>query len=633
MSLIRQTTLLLVGVLWLALIASLGVHALGTHEALRLQAEVRNRDDASLLALALSQQGGDPTLMRTVAAATFDLGHYRRLSLRGADGQVWFDLESPERRAAAPRWLVALMPIQPPPGLAQVSNGWRELGRLEVSTQSAWAHESLWSSLQWTALLMVALGLAAGLAAAAVLRAWQRPLEVTMAQAQALEEGRFVIAEEPKALELRRLTRSMNSMVTRLRQWFDAQAAQVDALQHEAHTDAVTGAPNRRQFMGRLESDRRSAHSRVDALLIVRVQDLPAVNQRLGHEGTDRMLAAVGEVLQRFPHGIDGSFVGRLNGSDFALALTTAHQAERQAQMLMQSLRGSVAGSAGALQIVIGGVDDVGLLPIPELMATADAALAQAEADGAFSIRVQQGAGAVRVGEHAWRQRIEQSLDEGRARLTPQPVRDAQGKLLHLSCPLRLQLEPDGEYLAARHWLPLAGRSQLLPRIDLRAIALALDAMAQDGRARAVHMAASSLAQVGFIEEVLSLLRRRPAEARQLIIEVTEPSGDALVRELREAVSAWRAAGARVAIDDAGGALQGRDWLTSLPLHHVRVGGRRLAGVASDGAVAPFARSLATLVHGLGFKIIAGDVDDPADLAAIWAMGFDGASGAAVAGE
>jgi len=65
----------------------------------------------------------------------------------------------------------------------------------------------------------------------------------------------------------------------------------------------------------------------------------------------------------------------------------------------------------------------------------------------------------------------------------------------------------------------------------------------------------------------------------------------------------------------------------------VRVGGHRLAGVAGDASVAPFARSLATLVHGLGLKIVAGDVDDAADLAALWSMGFDGASGTVIASE
>ena len=631
MSLTRQAALLLVAALWLAILGSLGVHALGMQEALRLQQEVRNRDDASLLALALSQQGGDETLLQTVAAATFDLGHYRRLTLRGADGRVWFDLQAGQRLARAPQWLVAALPIEAAPGTAEVTDGWRPLGRLELSAHSAWAHESLWSTLQRTALLLAVLGALAAAAGMAALRAWQRPLDVTVDQARALEEGRFILAAEPRVPELRRLTRAMNSMVRRLQQWFDAQAAQVDALQRQALTDPVTGLPNRRQFMGRLEADRQGAH-RLGALLIVRVQDLLCLNQRLGHEGADRVLTAIGDVLLNYPNQVDGAFVGRLNGSDFALTLPVSGLADETAASLMRALRASPAGQVGELRLVIGGVDGMTGLPLPALLASADAALAQAEASGAFAVEVQRAAAdsAVQGGAHAWRLRIEQALDEGRAQLAERPVLDRAGRLLHLSCPLRLQLDAGGEYLAARHWLALAGRSRLLPRADLRAIELALRAIGRDGRPRSVHVAAASLAEVGFIDQVRSLLQQHAAPARQLLLEVTEPGSEPLVRGLREAVDAWRASGARVGIEDAGGTLQGRHWLQSLALHQVRIGGRALAGLADDQAVGQYARSLAALVHGLGLQIVAADVDDPADLAAIWQIGFDGASGAAV---
>ena len=36
------------------------------------------------------------------------------------------------------------------------------------------------------------------------------------------------------------------------------------------------------------------------------------------------------------------------------------------------------------------------------------------------------------------------------------------------------------------------------------------------------------------------------------------------------------------------------------------------------------------LIHGLGLKALAEGVDDPVDLAALWSLGFDGATGPAV---
>ena len=51
-------------------------------------------------------------------------------------------------------------------------------------------------------------------------------------------------------------------------------------------------------------------------------------------------------------------------------------------------------------------------------------------------------------------------------------------------------------------------------------------------------------------------------------------------------------------------------------------------------AIGPFlvvgSRRLVTLIHGLGWTALAEGVDDGRDLAALWALGFDGATGRAV---
>jgi EAL domain-containing protein (putative c-di-GMP-specific phosphodiesterase class I) len=52
--------------------------------------------------------------------------------------------------------------------------------------------------------------------------------------------------------------------------------------------------------------------------------------------------------------------------------------------------------------------------------------------------------------------------------------------------------------------------------------------------------------------------------------------------------------------------------------------------LAVDEAVRGYASSLVALVHGLGLKALAEGIDDPDDLAALWLLGFDGATGRAV---
>ena len=75
----------------------------------------------------------------------------------------------------------------------------------------------------------------------------------------------------------------------------DARA--LDAL-HEAHHDAITGLPNRRLFLERLEQTRRAALASGQKLtvLFIDLDNFKTVNDTLGHRAGDELLA---EVAQR----------------------------------------------------------------------------------------------------------------------------------------------------------------------------------------------------------------------------------------------------------------------------------------------------------------------------------------------
>ena len=57
---------------------------------------------------------------------------------------------------------------------------------------------------------------------------------------------------EPRMPEVRRLTRTMNSLVARLRLSSGAQAEQIAALHRQATGDALTGLSNRTHFLVQL---------------------------------------------------------------------------------------------------------------------------------------------------------------------------------------------------------------------------------------------------------------------------------------------------------------------------------------------------------------------------------------------
>jgi EAL domain-containing protein (putative c-di-GMP-specific phosphodiesterase class I) len=191
---------------------------------------------------------------------------------------------------------------------------------------------------------------------------------------------------------------------------------------------------------------------------------------------------------------------------------------------------------------------------------------------------------------------------------------------------MHLQLEADGAFEPAAHWLAMAVRCRLVDQADLMALDLALQAIGQDGRPRCVNVAAASLAHDGFIAEVQQRLGAAPQGAAKLWIDVAE--GAALQpRQLREAITLWRRLGVRVGLEHAGARLRDLSRLHALGVDYIKIDGAFVQGVATQPEVRELARGLVTLLRGMQVQILAEAVRDETDLAALWALGFDGATG------
>jgi EAL domain-containing protein (putative c-di-GMP-specific phosphodiesterase class I)/GGDEF domain-containing protein len=494
------------------------------------------------------------------------------------------------------------------------------------------------------------------------LRGWQRALEGLLAQAQALEQGSFEQRTEPAQPELARLARSLNGTALRLKKAFDAQADQVAMLQRQAQLDAVTGLPLRDHFLGQLQQRLAEPGGPPVALLLLRVLHLEVLNGRLGHAAIDQLLGAIADVVLTYLDRVPGTFGGRLNGSDIALCLPVRGVAMETALSLHAALAALPAMRSAGAHAVVGGVDGVHGVGSSAALAAADAALAQAEAradrdihpDGSTGaeplnnqprqlqangealplepgvVVQQQGEQPVVVGgSRAWREQISVALSEGRARLGEFKVVDSAGRVVRLECPLRVQLSASGEYQAAARWLALAQRSRLMPRVDLVAVELALQAIQRDGMARAVHASLQSLETPGYVDEVSLLLQAAPQAAGRLSIEIVEGLRPTARAPLASAAAAWRRFGTRVAVEHTGASPQQLLELQTAGTAYVKVSAQHLRGAGKEAAVHGYARSLVTLIHGLGQQAVAEGVDDAAEIPTLWEMGFDAATGPA----
>ena len=442
---------------------------------------------------------------------------------------------------------------------------------------------------------------------------------------------------------LQPLSNGLHQLLARQEALFLAQTTQLEALRQLAYSDGLTGLPNRRHFMATLDDLLAGEGAPAElGLLLIRVCDLQGMNQRIGHAAADHVLQALALSLQTYTGRIERCSAGRLNGADFALLLPVGGMAAETAQALVQALRGPITGIDPSAKVAAGGVELRSPLTGTRALALADAALAQAQAEANGSAVPQGPVGdpektepALPSGETSWQRHIARALVQGRVALGAFAVRTADGRQLHLDCPLRVQLLPDGPLEPASRWLSLVTRSRLCAAADEKGLALALDAIARDGVARCVNIAAQSVASAEFVTAITGRLQAEPSLACRLWIDL--PEALALERPMlvRELSRRWRPLGVLLGLEHAGEGLTRIPQLIDLGLDCVRIDGRFVNGIAGPDAepARRYLQGLVTLVQTVGLQVTAEGVRSADDLALLWGMGFDAATGPALANE
>ena len=629
MSLIRQVWLMLSLTLVLAFAGAIGVSVHAARHYLQTQLNLKNNDTAQALALTLSQQKGDPVALELAISSQFDTGFYERIRLVAPGGKAIVEKQADIHPQEAPAWFVALLGLAPADGVAQVSDGWRQLGRLEVRSQSAFADDELWRSTLHTVGVLLVLLLAAGIFSTVGVNRIRVPLLRTVDQAKAITERRFVTVDEPDMPELRNVTRAMNAMVGRVKTMFDEQAGQVELLRRQAHCDPLTGLSNRAHFLGRmkvmLDSEDGAASG---ALVMVRLVELQSLNRTLGRSATDRLLQDAAAAMVESSRRFGSSEVGRLNGSDFALALPDVDSLRESAIDVGARLRSLLRVHEGGAHVVVGAVRWTHGAPISTLLAAADQALARAESRGPYSVEADDAsADSAALGEDAWRHRIQTALAERNAQLVDFPLVSRTGEVVHHESPLRLRLGAEGELVSAARWLPMARRAQLTADVDLLAIELGLLAIAGDARPRSINVSPSSLSDSAFSTRVHALVVAHAEAAKGLSLELAEAGAIKQLHLVRELAEQLHASGTKIGLEHAGERLGETRGLLEAGLDFVKLDASLLQGLAGDEARAQHVAGTVRMLHGIGLRVYAEGVTDVDDAAALWAVGVDGLTG------
>ena len=180
-----------------------------------------------------------------------------------------------------------------------ISSGWRQLGRVVVTSHPNFAYLQLWhTGVQTLALLMLVYALAL-LALRAFLSTILRPLREIEQAATAIGERDFrTIALAPKARELGRVVSAMNSLSAKIRRVIEDESSRAEQLQREAYRDPVTGLFNRRGLEHELQSLFRAERDVFSGVFVLlELERFKEYNLRRGYQRADELLALLAQTV------------------------------------------------------------------------------------------------------------------------------------------------------------------------------------------------------------------------------------------------------------------------------------------------------------------------------------------------
>jgi len=420
-----------------------------------------------------------------------------------------------------------------------------------------------------------------------------------------------------------------------------------------ASHDPLTGLINRRQFEQVLEEVLREVpqKGRRHLIFYLDLDEFKRINDTCGHLAGDEMLKQVTSLLLSKVRSSD--VLARLGGDEFGVVLRDcpfdkALEIADAMREVVKDFRFTWEGRIFQIGVSIGVVPVDAEVGREQLLRAADAACYVAKEKGRNRIQIFQPDdvdAASRFGDMQWIHRLQSALQEGRFHLYWQPlealgVRESWASPGRLRGEVLVRMEDEGEIVPPSAFVPAAERYRLMAALDrwvlktlLRRLATAR--MVRDwaeGDCLGVNLSGQSLAETGFEEFVLKVIRESGIPPDRLCFEVSETAVIANLAAAQRFFVALKKVGCRLSLDDFGSGLASFGYLRSLPVDFLKINGEFVRAADQDPVARTIVESVHRIGHVLGIETVGKCVETPKVRQLLAAIGVDYAQGYQVAG-
>ena len=411
-------------------------------------------------------------------------------------------------------------------------------------------------------------------------------------------------------------------------------------VEHLAYHDALTGLPNRRLLLDRLDHAILQA-KRAQEKIVVMFLDLDrfkVINDSLGHSVGDELLCSVATRLRHRTRS--GDTIARIGGDEFALLfprISRAADAVQVADNVLRTIRAPFALANRELFVTT----SLGLSFFPDdgteaetLLRHADLAMYKAKEEGRnnFQLFVPQ------MKEHAVERlelehELRRACAERELAIHFQPVVELRGeRICCVEALVRWPHRSRGMIMPDR-FLPVAEQLGLLHGIDEWVLRSACHQVRDWQRrfraplAVAVNLSARTIQQPDLPFMLQQVLTESDLHPSQLVVEVTERTALQNLEVGSDTLKQLRQLGVGVAIDDFGTGYSSLSYLRHLPASVLKIDKSFVGEMLRDKTARAIVAALVPLARSLALQVVAEGVELPEQRDALREMGVEQAQG------
>ena len=417
-------------------------------------------------------------------------------------------------------------------------------------------------------------------------------------------------------------------------------------LEFSKSYDQLTGLPNQILFYDRIHQaiERGFRHNQVAAVLIIDIELFSQINASLGRSGGDELLKQVAYRLNsivRKTDGVSRLSVSRFAGDEFAVLLTDLSRKEEATWAIKRILDiinqpVEIDGNTVYVSSHVG----VSLYPtdadsVEELLNNAMSAKQYSKKHKSeygfqfFDSRVQD----LSVKYLQLEAELRRAIENEEWILHYQPKFDmADQRIGGVEALIRWD-HPERGIVSPFEFIEFAEERGLIVQIGrwvIRQVCRQLRDWLDRGLPEcriAINLSSGQLVKSDIVHQISSSLDEFDIPPRLLEIEITETILMENVRQAIESLERLHARGIKISIDDFGTGYSSLSYLKTLPIDSLKIDRGFVKDICTDENDQKIVRTLITMAHSMGMRVVAEGVEDREQLALLGGYGVDEVQG------